>query len=68
MDWMYQIVLRMCQILWKMYQIVFMMYIGFQCPFQGGEQSPIPSWGSPKEYMNHKNGDMGLGSFKNWYT
>ena len=44
------------------------MYLGFQCPFQGGEQPPIPYRGSPKEYMNHENGDRGLGFFKNGYT
>ena len=46
----------------------FRMYLGFQCPFQGGEQLAISSWGSPKEYMNHENGDRGLGSSKNGYT
>ena len=51
-----------------MYQIVFTMYFGFQCSFQGGEQPLIPSRGSLKEYMNHENGDKGLGSSKNGYT
>ena len=63
-----QIVLRMCQILWNMYQIVFRMYLGFQYPFQDGEQPLIHFWGSPKEYINHENGDKGLGSSKNGYT
>ena len=51
-----------------MYQIVLGMYLGFQCSFQGGEQPPIPSRGSPKEYMNHENGDRDFGSSKNGYT
>ena len=44
------------------------MYLGFQCPFQGGEQPPIPFLGSPNEYINHENGDKGIGSSKNGYT
>ena len=51
-----------------MYQIVFRMHLGFQCPFQGWEQPPIPSQWSPKEYMNHDNGDRGLGSSKKGYS
>ena len=43
-----------------MYQIVFKMYFGFQCSLQGREQPAIFSRGSPKEYMNHKNGDRNL--------
>ena len=44
------------------------MYLEFQCPFQSGEQPPIPSPWSPKEYLNHDNGDKGLGSSKYAYT
>ena len=53
-----------------MYQIVFRMYLAFQCPFQGGEPPTIAFQGSPMEYMNsdHENGVRGLGSSKNGYT
>ena len=49
-------------------QIFLRIYLGFQNLFQGGEQPPIPSQGSPKEYMDHENGDRGLGSARNGCT
>ena len=52
----------------RMYQIVFRIYLRFQCLFQGGEQPIIPSRGSLNEYMSHENGDKGLGSLKNGCT
>ena len=44
------------------------MYLGFQSSLWGGQGTPIPSEGSPKEYIDYEKEHKGLSFLKNGST